>query len=157
MFIAEMTLLAADEVRGFGMEPKVGLLSRSNFGTLETRSALKMRRACQILHETAPELEVDGEMHADCALVEDLRDAVYPGSKLRGRANLLVMPTADAAHIAYNLLKVFGGGVSVGPILIGTARSAHVVTQSTTVRGLVNMSAMAVSQSTGTRPAITMP
>jgi len=148
--IAEMTLLAADEVKGFGMEPRVALLSRSNFGTYNTSSAVKMRRACEILHETSPGLEVEGEMHADAALVEDIRDAVFPESKLRNRANLLVMPSADAAHIAYNLLKVLGGGVSVGPIIIGAARSAHIVTQSITVRGLVNMSAMAVAQGTGT-------
>ncbi len=152
--VAEMTLLAAEEVRGFGVEPKIALLSRSNFGTYETSGAVKMRRATEILHEVAPQLEVEGEMHADAALIEEIRGAVFPESKLRGRANLLVMPSADAAHIAYNLLKVFGGGVSVGPILIGTARPAHVVTQSITVRGLVNMSAMALARSAGALPPI---
>lgn len=142
--IAEMTLLSALEVRRFGLEPKVALLSHSNFGTHDTESADKMRQALRILHSRAPRLEVDGEMHADTALAEDIRERVLPGSRLSGRANLLVMPNLDAAHITYSALKVLGGGVSIGPILIGAARPAHVVTNSITVRGLVNMSAMAV-------------
>jgi malate dehydrogenase (oxaloacetate-decarboxylating)(NADP+) len=142
--IAEMTVLAADEVRCFGLPPRVALLSRSNFGTNDSSSALKMREAVRILERDAPHLEVDGEMHADTALSETLRAAVLPGSRLTGQANLLVMPNVDAANIAYNLLKMLGGGVAVGPILIGAARSVHVLTQSVTVRGLVNMSALAV-------------
>jgi len=144
--LAEMTLLSADEVRRFGITPKVALVSHSNFGTHDTESARRMREAVRILRERAPELEVDGEMHADAALVEELRDFALPEGRLQGRANLLVMPNVDAAHIAYNLLKVLGGGVSIGPILVGVARPAHVVTQSITVRGLFNMSATAVVQ-----------
>jgi malate dehydrogenase (oxaloacetate-decarboxylating)(NADP+) len=144
--VAEMSLLAADEVRRFGITPKVALLSHSNFGTHDTASARKMRKATRILHERAPELEVEGEMHADAALSEELRETIFPGSRLKGQANLLVMPNVDAAHTAYNLLKMLGGGVSIGPILLGVARPAHVVTQSITVRGLFNMSAVAVAQ-----------
>jgi malate dehydrogenase (oxaloacetate-decarboxylating)(NADP+) len=142
--IAEMTLLSAMELRRFGIEPKVALLSHSNFGSHETESAAKMRKALRILRSRAPRLEVDGEMHADTALAEDIRQRVLPDSRLSGRANLLVMPNLDAAHITYATLKVLGGGVTIGPILIGTAMSAHVVTNSITVRGLVNMSALAV-------------
>ena len=144
--IAEMTVLAADEVRCFGISPKIALLSRSNFGTSDTSSALKMREAVSILAREAPELEVDGEMHADAALSETIREAVLPSSRLTGQANLLVMPNVDAANIAYNLLKMLGGGVTIGPILIGAAQSVHVLTQSVTVRGLVNMSALAVAR-----------
>ncbi len=144
--IAEMTILASDEVRCFGILPKVALLSRSNFGTSNTPSSIKMRDAVRILGERVPELEVDGEMHADAALSESIRLAVLPSSRLSGQANLLVMPNVDAANIAYNLLKMLGGGVSLGPILIGAAKSVHVLTQSVTVRGLVNMSALAVAR-----------
>jgi malate dehydrogenase (oxaloacetate-decarboxylating)(NADP+) len=144
--IAEMTMLAAAEVRGFGIHPKVALLSRSNFGTSDTPSALKMREAVNILTRRAPDLEVDGEMHADAALSESIRAAVLPESRLTGQANLLVMPNVDAANIAYNLLKMLGGGVTLGPILVGAAQSVHVLTQSVTVRGLVNMSALAVAR-----------
>jgi malate dehydrogenase (oxaloacetate-decarboxylating)(NADP+) len=141
-----MTMLAAAEVRGFGIHPKVALLSRSNFGTSDTPSALKMREAVNILTRRAPDLEVDGEMHADAALSESIRAAVLPESRLTGQANLLVMPNVDAANIAYNLLKMLGGGVTLGPILVGAAQSVHVLTQSVTVRGLVNMSALAVAR-----------
>jgi malate dehydrogenase (oxaloacetate-decarboxylating)(NADP+) len=143
--IAEMTVLAAKEVRCFGISPKVALLSRSNFGTSGMPSALKMREAVRILESAAPELEVDGEMHADAALSETIREAVLPNSRITGQANLLVMPNVDAANIAYNLLKMLGGGVTIGPILVGAAQSVHVVTQSATVRGLVNMSALAIA------------
>ena len=144
--IAEMTLLAANEVRCFGIAPKVALLSRSNFGTGDTQSAIKMREAVRIIAGAAPDLEVDGEMHADAAISESIREAVLPNSRLSGQANLFVMPNVDAANIAYNLLKMLGGGVTVGPILVGAARSVHVLTQSATVRGLVNMSALAVAR-----------
>ena len=144
--IAEMTVLAAEEVRCFGISPKVALLSRSNFGTSDTPSARKMREAVHILASSAPELEVDGEMHADAALSEAIREAVLPNSCITGQANLLVMPNVDAANIAYNLLKMLGGGVTIGPMLVGAAKSVHVVTQSATVRGLVNMSALAVAR-----------
>lgn len=144
--IAEMTILSAGEVRRFGITPKVALLSRSNFGTHDTDSARKMREALRILRKRAPDLEVEGEMHADAAISEEIREQVLSDSVLKGEANLLVMPNVDAAHISYNLLKMLGGGVSVGPILVGIAKPAHVVTGSITVRGLVNMSAMAVVQ-----------
>jgi malate dehydrogenase (oxaloacetate-decarboxylating)(NADP+) len=149
--IAEMTVLAAQEVRGFGITPKAALLSRSNFGTHSGPSAQKMRQAVSILRKIAPDLEVDGEMHADAALSENIRLAALPDSTLTGRANLMIMPNADAANIAYNLLKMLGGGVSIGPILMGAARSAHVVTQSITVRGLVNMSAIAVTRASAAK------
>ncbi len=144
--IVEMTLLAAEELRAFGITPKVALLSRSNFGTSPHPSARKMRHATDLLRARAPDLEVEGEMHADTALSESLRMAAFPSSRLKGTANLLVCPNVDAAHIAFNLLKMLGGGVSVGPILVGAAKPVHVVTQSITVRGLVNMSAMTVAQ-----------
>ena len=146
--LVEMTLLAAEEVRGFGIVPKVALLSRSNFGSQSSPAANRVREAVQLLHQRAPELEVDGEMHADAALLEDVRRAALPDSRLSGQANLLVMPNVEAAHIAYNMLKVLGGGVSIGPILIGAAQSVHVLTHSITVRGLVNMSALAAAQAT---------
>ena len=145
--LAEIALLAAEEVRAFGFSPKIALLSRSNFGTCDSESARRAARAVELLHARAPELEVDGEMHGDAALSESIRSAVFPGARLRGQANVLVMPNVEAAHIAYNVLKVLGGGITIGPILVGTARSAHVVTQSITVRGLVNMSALACARS----------
>ena len=144
--IVEMTMLACTEIRAFGMEPKVALLSRSNFGTHESPTAERMRRATRMLHDIAPELEVDGEMHADAALSESIRSRLLPDSRLKGQANLLVMPNVEAANIAHNLLRGLGGGVSIGPIVIGAARSAHVVTQTITVRGIVNMTALAVAQ-----------
>jgi len=141
--IAEMALLAADEVRRFGIEPKVALLSHSNFGSADTASALKMREARALLAARAPELEVEGEMHADAAVSEELRRRVFPHSRLEGAANLLIMPSLDAANIALNLMKTVGQGQNVGPILIGAAMPAHVVTPSITARGLVNMTALA--------------
>lgn len=146
--LAEMTLLCAEEIRGFGMEPKVALLSHSSFGASNSLSAVKVRRALKILHTRAPELEVDGEMHADAALSEKIRNRIYPNSKLKGCANLLVMPNADAANITVNLLKVLGSGVTVGPILVGMSKSAHVITQSATVRSIVNMTAVAIQHIT---------
>ena len=144
--IVEMTLLAAAEVQAFGLKPKVALLSRSNFGTYDTPSSLKIREALQMLRERAPDLEVDGEMNADAALSEDIRNAAFPASRLKGQANLLMMPNVDAAHIAFNLLRILSGGVAVGPILLGAALPVHVVTHAITVRGLLNMSAVAVVQ-----------
>ena len=105
-----------------------------------------MRRATRMLHEIAPDLEVDGEMHADAALSESIRSRVLPDSRLTGQANLLVMPNVEAANIAHNLVRAIGDGVSIGPIVIGAARSAHVVTQTITVRGILNMTALAVAQ-----------
>jgi malate dehydrogenase (oxaloacetate-decarboxylating)(NADP+) len=142
--IAETTLLAAAEVRRFGIEPKVALLSHSNFGTENTASARKMRDVLALVREWEPDLEVEGEMHADAALSSFIRDEIFPNSALKGAANLLVMPSLDAANIAFNLLKVVSGSVAVGPILLGAARPAHIVTPSITVRGLLNMSTIAV-------------
>lgn len=141
-----MTVLAAAEIKRFGIEPKVALLSHSNFGSHATAETRKMAQARTLLEELAPELEVDGEMHADTALSEELRRRVLPKSRLKGAANLLVMPNLDAAHIAYGLLKMLGGGVSIGPILIGAALPAHVLANSITVRGILNMTAVSVVQ-----------
>lgn len=142
--IADMTMLAAEEVRRFGLEPKVALLSHSNFGSSEAASAAKMHEALALVMAREPDFEVDGEMQGDCALVPAIRERILPGSRLTGRANLLVMPSLDAANIAFNLLKQMGDGLSVGPILLGASLPAHVLTPSATVRGLVNVSALAV-------------
>ena len=150
--IAEMTLLAAEQVRRFGLNPKVALLSASDFGSLDTPSAVKMRRALALINERAPDLEVDGEMHGDAALSEEIRLKVFPRSRLRGEANLLIMPTLDAANISFNLLKTAaGGGVTIGPMLLGAARAVHILTPSATVRRLVNMTAVAVADANAPR------
>jgi len=121
------------------------LLSRSNFGSRpEAQSAKKIQAALARIRELAPELEVDGEMHADAALSQKIRDYSMPDSLLNGQANTLIMPRGDAAHISYNLLKMLGGGTSVGPIMLGGAYPIHVLTNSATVRGIVNMTAIAV-------------
>jgi malate dehydrogenase (oxaloacetate-decarboxylating)(NADP+) len=141
--LAEMTLLAADEVARFGLVPKVALLSHSSFGTEDTPTAIKMRRALGILRELAPQLEVDGEMHGDAALSEDIRRQVFPDSTLKGQANLLIMPTLDAANIAFNLIKTSAGdGLTVGPMLLGAARPVHILTPTATVRRIVNVTAL---------------
>jgi len=141
--IAEIVRLCAAEVRWFGLEPKVALLSHSNFGTHQSPSAHKMRDALALIRRQLPGLEVDGEMHADLALSASLRRARLPESRLEGRANLLVMPNQDAANITFNALKVLGNGIVIGPILVGAAKSAHIVTNTITVRGLLNMTALA--------------
>ncbi len=143
--LAEMTRLASHHVRRFGMDPRVALLSHSNFGSRDNDSARKVRAALEILHRDQPDLEVEGEMHADAAMSETIRERIFPNSRLTGAANLLVMPTLDAANIAFNLVKSLGEGLSVGPILIGTAAPAHILTPSVTSRGIVNMSALAVT------------
>jgi len=142
--IAQTTLMAADVVRRFGLTPKAALLSHSNFGSSSAPSAQKMRDALQILFEREPDLEVEGEMHSDAAISAQIRERIFPNSRLKGSANLLVMPDLDSANIAFNLIKALGDGVNVGPILAGVAKPAHVLTQSATVRGIVNMSAIAV-------------
>ncbi len=142
--VSEITRLAVEEVRRFGIEPKVALLSHSNFGSADTPSARKMRRAVELVTAELTDVEVDGEMHADAALSEAIRNRVMPDTRLKGEANLLVMPTLDAANIAFNMLKVLGEAQNVGPILLGGAQPAHIVTSSITVRGLVNMTAVAV-------------
>lgn len=143
--LVEMAVLCAQEVRRFGVEPKVAFLSHSNFGTTDLPSARKMRRAVQLLQRNHPDLEVEGEMHSDAAINERMRERVFPGNTLEGSANLLIMPSLDAAHISYNLLKVMGDGLPVGPVLVGAAQPAHVMTASVTTRGLVNMTALAVN------------
>jgi malate dehydrogenase (oxaloacetate-decarboxylating)(NADP+) len=152
--VAEIARMAADELRRFGIEPSVALLSHSNFGSSNSTSARKMRRACEILHATAPDLNVDGEMHGDAALSQEMRDKLHPDSDLKGEANLLVMPNLDAANISFNLMKMANGdGVSVGPILLGAAKPVHIVTPSATVRRLVNMTALAVVDAKESRNA----
>src|SRR3954463_3957992 len=150
--IAEMTLLAAEEVRRFGVVPKVALLSASNFGSLDSPSARKMRQALELIRGRAPELEIEGEMHGDAALSEEIRLKVFPRARLRGEANLLVMPTLDAANISFNLLKTAaGGGVTTGPMLLGAARPVHILTPSATVRRIVNMTALSVADANAPR------
>jgi len=143
--ICEMTLLAAEEIRRFGLTPRVALLSHSSFGTSDAPSAAKMRYAMALISAQAPELEVDGEMQGDAALSEEVRSAALPTSRLKGEANLLIMPTLDAANISFNLLKTSaGGGITIGPILLGAAKPVHIVTPTATVRRIVNMTALAV-------------
>ena len=143
--IAEITLLAADEIRRFGITPKAALLSHSSFGTSTHPQAKKMQAALALLNLMDPELEVEGEMHGDAALDEEVRLRAFPDSRLKGEANLLIMPTLDAANIAFNLLKAsVGGGVTLGPILLGVAKPAHILTPSATVRRIVNMTALTV-------------
>jgi malate dehydrogenase (oxaloacetate-decarboxylating)(NADP+) len=150
--VAEITLMAAEELRRFGVVPKVALLSHSNFGTSNHPSAIKMRNALAILRERSPSLEVDGEMHGDSALDEDIRRSV--DSPLTGSANLLVCPNIDAANIAYNLLKTgAGNNVAIGPILLGCAKPVHILTPSATVRRIVNMTALAVVDANNQRQA----
>ena len=138
-----------DRVRRFGIHPKVALLSHSNFGSGTSESARKMSYAAELVSAmTHGELEIDGEMHGDSALSEEVRRAAHPDSTLKGEANLLIMPNIDAANIAYNLLKMTAGeGVTIGPILLGAARPVHVLTPTATVRRLVNMTALAVVES----------
>ncbi len=142
--IAEVTVLASAEIRRFGIVPKAALLSHSDFGSRESPSAMKMRRAAAILHEIAPDLEADGEMHGDSALSEVLRQRVYPHALLKGEANLLVFPDLDSANITLTTVKTMTDALHVGPILLGVARPAHILTPSVTSRGVVNMTALAV-------------
>ena len=144
--VAEMTALAAEEMRRFGLMPKIALLSHSNFGSFDDESARKMNRARELLEKSAPELEVEGELHGDAALSESLRAGIFPNSRLKGAANLLIMPNLDAANIAYNLLKMtVGEGIAIGSILLGANKSVHILTSTATVRRIVNMSALAVA------------
>jgi malate dehydrogenase (oxaloacetate-decarboxylating)(NADP+) len=142
--IAEITILAAAQIRQFNFEPKIALLSHSNFGSSNSQSSDKMKEALQIIKELAPELEVDGEMHGDTAIDPTIREKLFPNSTLKGQANLLVMPNADSANIAFNLVKSIAEGQSVGPIMLGLKLPAHILTPSSTVRRIVNMTALAV-------------
>ncbi len=143
--LAEITLMAAETVRRFGIEPKVALLSHSSFGTSNGPSAVKMRQTLALLKEMEPGLEIDGEMHGDAALVESIRNDLMPDSPLKGPANILVMPNMEAARISYNLLRVSSSeGVTVGPVLMGVAKPVHILTPVASVRRIVNMVALAV-------------
>jgi malate dehydrogenase (oxaloacetate-decarboxylating)(NADP+) len=139
-------------MRRFGVAPKVALLSASNFGSVDMPSARKMRAALELIRQRSPELEVEGEMHGDAALSEEIRLRVFPRARLRGEANLLVMPTLDAANISFNLMKTAsGGGVTIGPMLLGAAKPVHILTPSATVRRIVNMTALAVTDANAPR------
>ncbi len=152
--IAEITMLAAEEVQRFGLTPNIALLSHSNFGTSRDASAVKMSRARQILERSAPQLAVEGEMHGDAALDEAIRTRIFPNSRIKGEANLLIMPNLDAANIAFNLLKVTAGeGITIGPILLGADKPVHILTPTATVRRLVNMAALCSVDAASQRPA----
>jgi malate dehydrogenase (oxaloacetate-decarboxylating)(NADP+) len=142
--IAQSALMAAARLKVFGIRPKVALLSHSNFGTFDDASARKMREALRIIMEKAPELAVDGEMHADAALSEEVRFRIFPNARFKGQANLFVMPNLDAANISFNMTRVMTDGVALGPILMGVAKPAYVLTPSATVRRVVNMTGLAV-------------
>ncbi|HEU0202358.1 MAG TPA: phosphate acyltransferase, partial [Burkholderiaceae bacterium] len=151
--IAELTLLAAEEVRRFGLAPAVALVSHSSFGSSDAPSAQKMRDALELVLQKAPDLMVEGEMRADTALSKAVRDEEFPDSRLKTDANLLIMPNIDAANITYNVLRMTaGGGISVGGILLGAAKPVHIMAPSSTVRRLVNMTALAVADA-GARQA----
>jgi malate dehydrogenase (oxaloacetate-decarboxylating)(NADP+) len=149
--VAEMTLLAAEAVRGFGLTPKAALLSHSSFGASHSPTARKMRQALALIRQKAPELEIDGEMHADAALSEAIRDRAVPDSRLHGTANLLIMPNLDAANISFNLLKAAADGLPVGPLLLGMSKPIHVMVPSVTARGIVNVSAIAATEAQALR------
>jgi malate dehydrogenase (oxaloacetate-decarboxylating)(NADP+) len=150
--LAEITIMAAEEMVRFGIKPKAALLSHSNFGSSDKPSAIKMRRVLDLLRVQAPWLEVDGEMHGDVALDATARKGIMPNSTLAGEANLLVLPNIDAANISYNLLKTAAGGnIAIGPVLLGCAAPVHILTASTTVRRIVNMTALTVADANATR------
>ncbi len=142
--VAEIAVLAAQQVSRFGIAPKLAFLSHSNFGSAATKTARKMRDALSLFWEREPSVEAEGEMQADAALSEAVRQELFPHSKLTGDANVLIMPGLDAANIGYNAIKVLGSAISIGPMLLGAAQPAHIVTPSASVRGLVNMTALAV-------------
>ncbi|WP_016599138.1 NADP-dependent malic enzyme, partial [Yersinia pestis] len=151
--LAEITLMAAETVRRFGIEPKVALLSHSSFGTSDCPAARKMRQTLALVNQMAPELEIDGEMHGDAALVESIRHNLMPDSPLKGSANILIMPNMEAARISYNLLRVTSSeGVTVGPVLMGITKPVHILTPIASVRRIVNMVALAVVEAITLRP-----
>ena len=150
--LAEITVMAAEELMRFGLQPKAALLSHSNYGSSNQPSAIKMRETLALLQQQAPWLEVDGEMHGDTALDAAFRKTVMPGSPLTGEANLLVLPNIDAANISYNLLKTAaGGGIAIGPVLLGAAQPVHILTPSATVRRIINMTALTVADANAAR------
>ena len=151
--LTEITIMAAQEMMRFGIRPKAALLSHSNFGSADTPTAIKMRATLAMVKTQAPWLEIDGEMHGDLALDGVHRESIMPGSSLKGNANLLVLPNLDAANIAYNLLKTAAGGnIAIGPVLLGAAKPVHILTASTTVRRIVNMTALTVADANANRP-----
>jgi malate dehydrogenase (oxaloacetate-decarboxylating)(NADP+) len=151
--ITEMTLMAADQVRRFGITPSVALLSHSSFGSSRSPSAQKMRDALELITARAPELAVEGEMRADSALNKSIRDNEFPDSRLTQDANLLIFPNVDAANITYNTLRAASGnGVTVGGILLGAAKPVHIMTPSSTVRRIFDMTALAVAEAGALRP-----
>ncbi|MCD8562891.1 MAG: NADP-dependent malic enzyme, partial [Alphaproteobacteria bacterium] len=141
--IIDMTLMAAEEVKRFGITPKIAMLSHSNFGSQDTEAAQKMRMACAEIRRRHPELEIEGEMQGDSALSEEIRSRIMPNSALKGQANLFMMPNVEAASITYNMLRILTDAISIGPILLGTARPVYILTPSMTPRGVVNMAAIA--------------
>ena len=150
--LSEITMMAAEEMMRFGVHPKAALLSHSSFGSSNCPSAQKMRDTLALLQVQAPWLEVDGEMHGDAALDAAYRKEIMPRSTLTGEANLLVLPNIDAANISYNLLKTAaGGGIAIGPVLLGAAKPIHVLTPSATVRRIVNMTALTVADANALR------
>jgi malate dehydrogenase (oxaloacetate-decarboxylating)(NADP+) len=150
--LAEITIMAAHEMRRFGIHPKAALLSHSNFGSSDKPTAIKMRETLALVQARAPWLEIDGEMHGDLALDHASREAIMPDSPLKGNANLLVLPNLDSANIAYNLLKTAAGGnIAIGPVLLGAAKPVHILTASTTVRRIVNMTALTVADASAQR------
>ncbi|MBU6474785.1 MAG: NADP-dependent malic enzyme [Alphaproteobacteria bacterium] len=151
--LCDMALLAAEEMKRFGMEPRIALLSRSDFGSIDCPDAVKMREATQMIKDRAPELEVEGEMTGSAALSEEIRERLFPNSELKGQANLLVMPNIDAANIAFHLLKILGDGIVVGPLLLGAAKPAHVMIPSVTSRGIANAAAYACAGAAEPTPA----
>jgi malate dehydrogenase (oxaloacetate-decarboxylating)(NADP+) len=150
--LCEITIMAAEEMKRFGLQPKVALLSHSNFGNSQQASAIKMRTTLALLQQKAPWLEVDGEMHGDVALDGTERARQIPDATLIGDANLLVLPNLDSANIAYNLLKTAAGGnIAIGPVLLGAAKPVHILTASATVRRIVNMTALTVADASAVR------
>ncbi len=152
--VAEITVLAAEQLRRLGIAPRAALVSHSNFGSSDAPSAMKMREALALIRQLAPDLEVDGEMHADCAVDDAIRKSIMPFSTLNGDANLLVCPTLDAANISYNLLKATAGNnIAIGPMLLGVAKPANILTPAATVRRIVNMTALTVLEANSVRQA----
>ena len=150
--LSEITIMAAEEMRRLGIQPKVALLSHSSFGSSQQPSAVKIRETLARVQAQAPWLEIDGEMHGDAALDAAYRMELMPRSTLSGEANLLVLPNIDAANIAYNLLKTAaGGGIAIGPVLLGAAKPVHILTPSATVRRVVNMTALVVADANANR------
>ncbi|MGB8277522.1 MAG: NADP-dependent malic enzyme [Methylovirgula sp.] len=153
--VAEIALMCAAQVRRFGVEPKIALVSHSDFGSDDTPSSMKMRAAVEILRKLAPDLEMDGEMQADSALAQAMRDLVLPASRLKGDANVLVFPNLDAANVAYQMTKIVADALLVGPILMGSAKPAHILTPSVTARGIVNMTALSVAEAQDQQNTVT--